>query len=133
MLCRQPCGRDFLLARLMLPADYAFGKNFHSLDLPLSRSFLFENRWRLSLIGEGVQRIQQSEPHGAIAEILREVLQRGLGQIQQPGRMRCRSSMSFGLRPCEFTRRPDFPAPCRPHRDENRGQKCAAVRRTNLQ
>jgi hypothetical protein len=40
------------LPRLVLPAEYAFGDNFHSLDLRLSRSFVFEDRWRLSLIGE---------------------------------------------------------------------------------
>ena len=31
---------------------FAFGDNFHSLDLRLSRSFVFQERWRLSLIGE---------------------------------------------------------------------------------
>src|SRR5258708_31413841 len=35
-----------------LPANYSFGDNFHSLDLRLSRSFVFRERWRLSLIGE---------------------------------------------------------------------------------
>ncbi len=38
--------------RLALPAKYAFGDNFHSLDLRLSRSFMFHERWRVSLIGE---------------------------------------------------------------------------------
>ena len=38
--------------RVTLPARYSFGDNFHSLDLRLSRSFLFRERWRLSLIGE---------------------------------------------------------------------------------
>jgi len=37
---------------LMLPARYSLGDNFHSLDLRLSRSFVFHERWRLSLIGE---------------------------------------------------------------------------------
>jgi len=37
---------------LTLPAHYSFGDNFHALDLRLSRSFLFHERWRLSLIGE---------------------------------------------------------------------------------
>jgi hypothetical protein len=31
---------------------YSFGHNFQSLDLPLSRPFVFRERWRLSLIGE---------------------------------------------------------------------------------
>ena len=41
-----------LIPSLTLPARYAFGDNFHALDLRLSRSFLFRERWRLSLIGE---------------------------------------------------------------------------------
>jgi hypothetical protein len=40
------------IPRLTLPARYAFGDNFHALDLRLSRSFVFRERWRLSLIGE---------------------------------------------------------------------------------
>jgi hypothetical protein len=40
------------IPRLALPANYVFGDNFHSLDLRLSRSFVFQERWRLSLIGE---------------------------------------------------------------------------------
>jgi hypothetical protein len=45
-----PHGRA--IPRLELPNRYAFGDNFHSLDLRLSRSFVFQERWRLSLIGE---------------------------------------------------------------------------------
>jgi hypothetical protein len=37
---------------LTLPNQYAFGDNFHSLDLRLNRSFVFRERCRLSLIGE---------------------------------------------------------------------------------
>ncbi len=37
---------------LKLPEHYSLGDNFHSLDLRLNRSFLFHDRWRLSLIGE---------------------------------------------------------------------------------
>jgi hypothetical protein len=37
---------------LTLPARYSFGHSFQSLDLRLSRSFAFRERWRLSLIGE---------------------------------------------------------------------------------
>jgi len=40
------------IPRLTLPAHYSFGDNFHSLDLRLSRSFVFRERWRVSLIGE---------------------------------------------------------------------------------
>jgi len=40
------------IPRLALPVNYAFGDNFHSLDLRLSRSFVFHERWRVSLIGE---------------------------------------------------------------------------------
>jgi hypothetical protein len=41
-----------VIKRLTLPAHYAFGDTFHALDLRLSRSFVFRERWRLSLIGE---------------------------------------------------------------------------------
>ena len=41
-----------VIPRLSLPANYAFGDNFHSLDLRLSRAFVFQERWRASLIGE---------------------------------------------------------------------------------
>jgi hypothetical protein len=37
---------------LTLPDQYYFGDNFHALDMRLSRSLLFHERWRLSLIGE---------------------------------------------------------------------------------
>ena len=40
------------IPRLTLPARYSFGRSFQSLDLRLSRSWLFRERWRLSLIGE---------------------------------------------------------------------------------
>src|SRR5262249_29358251 len=40
------------IPRLALPQSYAFGDNFHSLDLRLSRSIAFGERWGLSLIGE---------------------------------------------------------------------------------
>jgi hypothetical protein len=41
-----------LIAPLVLPAHYSFGDNFHSLDLRLTRTFVFQDRWRLLLIGE---------------------------------------------------------------------------------
>ncbi len=40
------------ISRLALPVNYAFGDNFHSLDLRLSRTFKFGERSRMSLIGE---------------------------------------------------------------------------------
>jgi hypothetical protein len=45
-----PHGRA--IPSLTLPASYAFGDNFHSLDLRLSRSFVVRERWRLFVIGE---------------------------------------------------------------------------------
>jgi hypothetical protein len=45
-------GHGVAIPRLVLPAKYAFGDNLHSLDLRLSRSFVFPERWRVSLIGE---------------------------------------------------------------------------------
>ena len=40
------------VAPLTLPARYAFGDNFHSLDVRLSRSFGIGQRLQVSLIGE---------------------------------------------------------------------------------
>ncbi len=40
------------IPRLVLPAHYSFGDNLQSLDLRLSRSFVFREHWRMSLIGE---------------------------------------------------------------------------------
>lgn len=40
------------IPRLTLPAQYSFGDNIQSLDLRLSRNFVFRERWRLSFIGE---------------------------------------------------------------------------------
>jgi len=40
------------IPRLTIPARYWFGDNFHGLDLRLSRSLVFREHWRLSLIGE---------------------------------------------------------------------------------
>jgi hypothetical protein len=37
---------------LRLPLDYVLGDNFHALDLRLSRSLVFRERLRLSVIGE---------------------------------------------------------------------------------
>jgi len=40
------------IPRVALPPNYAFGDNFQSFDLRLSRSFVFRDRGRVSLIGE---------------------------------------------------------------------------------
>lgn len=40
------------IPRLTLPASYSFGGNTHSLDLRLSRSFVYREHWHLSVIGE---------------------------------------------------------------------------------
>jgi hypothetical protein len=40
------------IPQLVLPAHYSFGDNLQSLDLRLSRSYVFRERWRVSLIGE---------------------------------------------------------------------------------
>jgi len=40
------------IPRLARPATYSLDHDFQSLDLRLSRAFVFGERWRLSLIGE---------------------------------------------------------------------------------
>jgi hypothetical protein len=40
------------IPRLLLPPDYTFGSAFSSVDMRLSRSFVFQDRWRSTLIGE---------------------------------------------------------------------------------
>jgi hypothetical protein len=46
-----PHGR--LIPRITLPASYSLDHNSQALDLRLSRTFVFRERWRLQLIGEG--------------------------------------------------------------------------------
>ena len=41
-----------LIPQLTLPTRYSFGDNFQSLDLQLSREFVFAEKWRLLLIAE---------------------------------------------------------------------------------
>ena len=41
-----------LIAPLVLPAHYSFGDSLESLDLRLTRTFVFQEHWRLALIGE---------------------------------------------------------------------------------
>jgi hypothetical protein len=49
---------------LVLPTNYAFGDDLQSLDLRLSRSFVFRDRWRASLIGEVFNLYNQSNLTG---------------------------------------------------------------------
>jgi len=49
-LTLDPRGRT--VPRIALPASYSFDHGFQALDLRLSRTFVFRERWRLSLIGE---------------------------------------------------------------------------------
>jgi hypothetical protein len=44
--------KGVLIPRITLPAQYWFGDDFHSLDIRLSRTFTFEKRLKISLIGE---------------------------------------------------------------------------------
>lgn len=48
----QSDAQNITIPRLVLPDRYWFGDNFQSLDLRLSREFVFRERWRLTLIGE---------------------------------------------------------------------------------
>jgi hypothetical protein len=41
-----------MIPRITLPGTYSFDHGFQSLDLRLSRTFVFRERWRLSVIGE---------------------------------------------------------------------------------
>jgi hypothetical protein len=56
------------ILRLTLPARYAFGDNFHELDLRLSRSFVLGERWRLSLIGDVIDQFHASR--GFVLELM---------------------------------------------------------------
>jgi hypothetical protein len=42
-----------IIPRITLPASYSLDHNIQALDLRLSRTFTFRERWRLALIGEG--------------------------------------------------------------------------------
>jgi hypothetical protein len=56
------------ILRLTLPTRYAFGDNFHALDLRLSRSFVLRERWRLSLIGDVIDQFHVSR--GFVLELM---------------------------------------------------------------
>ena len=47
-----PDSHSRTIPRITLPASYSLDHNFQSLDLRLSRTFQFRERWRLSLVGE---------------------------------------------------------------------------------
>ena len=48
----RPDAKGVLISRITLPEQYWFGDDFHSLDIRLSRTFTFEKRLKISLIGE---------------------------------------------------------------------------------
>jgi hypothetical protein len=48
----QPDAKGVLIPFITLPEKYWFGDNFHLLDIRLSRTFTFEKRLKISLIGE---------------------------------------------------------------------------------
>jgi hypothetical protein len=45
--------RNQVIPKLALPATYSFGENFFSQDLRLTKSFVFHERYKLSVFGEG--------------------------------------------------------------------------------
>jgi hypothetical protein len=45
-------GKGTIIPTLLLPEQYWFGDNYHSLDLRLSRELVIQERWRLALMGE---------------------------------------------------------------------------------
>jgi hypothetical protein len=49
-LTADPHGR--IIPRITLPGSYSFDHGYQSLDLRMSMTFVFHERWRLSLIGE---------------------------------------------------------------------------------
>jgi hypothetical protein len=48
----RPDAKGVLIPQLTLPERYSFGDNFQSLDLQLSRQFVWAEKWRLLLIAE---------------------------------------------------------------------------------
>lgn len=50
---RPRTARNQVIPRLALPAEYSFGENFFSQDLRLTKMFLFRERFKLSVFGEG--------------------------------------------------------------------------------
>jgi len=57
------------IPRLTLPTQYSFGDDFQALDLRLSRSFLFQERWRLSLIGEAFNLFNMANVSGYSSDL----------------------------------------------------------------
>ena len=58
-----------LIAPLVLADHYAFGDNFHSLDLRLTRTFVFQDRWRLLIIGEVFNLYNKANLQGYSADL----------------------------------------------------------------
>jgi hypothetical protein len=50
---RPRTGRNQVIPRLTLPAEYSFGENFFSQDLRLTKFFVLRERYRLAVFGEG--------------------------------------------------------------------------------
>lgn len=50
---RPRTSRNQVIPRLALPAEYSFGENFFSQDLRLTKVFLFGERYKVSVFGEG--------------------------------------------------------------------------------
>ena len=53
-----------VIPRVTLPAHYSFGEDFHSLDMRLSRLFVIQNRWRLSIVSEAFDLYNQANLSG---------------------------------------------------------------------
>ncbi len=50
---RPRTSRNQVIPKLALPANYSFGENFSSQDLRLTKTFLFRERYKLNVFGEG--------------------------------------------------------------------------------
>ena len=59
------------IPRLALPPHFSFGDDFQSLDFRLSRSFLFQERWRLTFIGEVFNLYNKSNLNGYNGDLTR--------------------------------------------------------------
>jgi hypothetical protein len=49
---QKPDTHSRIIPRITLPSNYSFDHGYQSLDLRLSRTFVFRERWRLRMIGE---------------------------------------------------------------------------------
>jgi hypothetical protein len=62
-----PHGRA--IPNLTLPAHYALDNNFNSLDLRITRPFVFHDRWRLAIIGEVFNVYNKANLTGYVADL----------------------------------------------------------------